>query len=450
MPITELHIEGLRTIQNVHLRLNGLTVLIGDNGSGKSSILEACEILRRTTGPRFLDEFHGIHGGLTALLRQGAKRLSIGLTITPRAGRAKLGDIESIMTDTYELVKYELTLVPTGPFASVHERVSAKFTPQGRRHVTSMGARRKRARSVNEGASGAENLEILFEHEGDNFVFFADRAKWYTSGPEDGRNPFLAELNYGSSDDSYGDIVWTTLHFIGSHLKNFSIHLPFETTPAWAARALDRKSALRSSALLTPADHLEKLGINLASAYHALKNRFGRDHWDKTLEYLRLGLGERIEDVVTWADPGGGNIGLSLKLVGLDLAIPAAQLSDGMLSYLAFVALFRLHTTKPSLVTFDEPDLHLHPHLLMRVLDIFESMARDCPVLLATHSDRLLDGLRDPANSVVLCELDEHGATRLVRPDRHMLERWLERYRGLGDIRAAGHAASVLTKAELS
>ncbi|AGP34006.1 hypothetical protein BE04_47615 [Sorangium cellulosum] len=154
--------------------------------------------------------------------------------------------------------------------------------------------------------------------------------------------------------------------------------------------------------------------------------------------------------MVTWADPGGGNIGLSIKLIGLDLAVPTAQLSDGMLSYLAFVALFRLHTTKPSLVTFDEPALHLHPHLLMRVLDMFESMARDCPVLLATHSDRLLDGLRDPASSVVLCELNERGSTRLVRPDRRVLERWLERYRGLGDIRAAGHAASVLTKVEPS
>ncbi|WP_437308244.1 AAA family ATPase [Sorangium sp. So ce388] len=448
MPITELHIEGLRTLGNVHLRLDGLTVLIGDNGAGKSSILEACEILRRATGPRFIDEFHGIHGGLTALLRQGAKRLTLGVTLTPQTGEAKPEDVESVIAGACELIKYELTLVPTGSFASVHERVSARMSRQGKRYVTSQGARRRRARR--EGGLGEEDLEVLFEHEGDKFVFFADRAQWYTSGPENGRNPLLSELNYSSSDDKYGDIVWTALHAVGHHLKNFSVHLPFETIPAWAARALDRKSALRSSALLTPADRLEKLGLNLASAYHALKNNFGRDHWDKTLGYLRLGLGERIEDVVTWADPGGGNIGLSIKMIGLDLAISTAQLSDGMLSYLAFVALFRLHTTKPSLVAFDEPDLHLHPHLLMRVLDMFESMAHDCPVLLATHSDRLLDGLRDPARSVVLCELDERGATRLVRPDRNVLARWLERYRGLGDIRGAGHAASVLTKVEPS
>jgi hypothetical protein len=54
VPITELRIEGLRTIEKVRLRLDGLTVLIGDNGTGKSSILEACEILRRATGRRFM------------------------------------------------------------------------------------------------------------------------------------------------------------------------------------------------------------------------------------------------------------------------------------------------------------------------------------------------------------------------------------------------------------
>jgi predicted ATPase len=84
----------------------------------------------------------------------------------------------------------------------------------------------------------------------------------------------------------------------------------------------------------------------------------------------------------------------------------------------------------------------------MRVLGFFESMSRDTPVLLATHSDRLLDGLTELAGSVVLCELNEHRATTLVRPNAVALADWLADYRGLGDIRSAGHAASVLTQRE--
>jgi predicted ATPase len=253
-----------------------------------------------------------------------------------------------------------------------------------------------------------------------------------------------------SQKDLYGADVTgeRAVQVIAAALRDIHVHLPFEVMPAWAARALDRKSALRASAPLAPANRLEKLGLNLANAFHALKNNYSPEEWQRTLGYIRLGLGEQIEDISTLADPGGGSIGLSLKRKNLDRQIPASQLSDGMLSYLAFVALFRLQGSRPSLVALDEPDLHLHPRLLMRVLDMFEAMARDFPVLVATHSDRLLDGLSDPARSVVLCELDEKQATRLYRPDPRMLEKWLERYRGLGDIRGAGHEASVLTRKE--
>lgn len=423
MPITELRIEGLRTIEKARLRLDGLTVLIGDNGTGKSSILEACEILRRATGPRFMDEFYGIHGGLTALLRDGAPRLTLGVTVRPVAEEhPNLEDSEC------ERIDYGLTLTPHGAFARIEEDIWVQRRPE---KVVNSGSKGRRAQH------SASSVLTVRRHASKVII---DR----DSHTIDEHVPFLVEANdEGWIDSGYLEGAW-----VAWYLRDIRVHLPFETLPGWAARALDRKSALRSSALLTPATHLEKLGLNLASSYHALKNNFGRAHWDKTLEYIRLGLGERIEDIVTWVDPGGGNIGLSIKLVGLDRPIPSAQLSDGMLSYLAFVALFRLHTTKPSLVAFDEPDLHLHPQLLMRVLDMFESMAREYPVILATHSDRLLDGLRDPAKSVVLCELDERGATRLVRPDAEALAKWLERYRGLGDIRGAGHAASVLTKVE--
>jgi predicted ATPase len=369
MPITELRIEGLRTIEKIRLPLDGLTVLIGENGSGKSSILEACEILRRATGPRFMDELYSIHGGLSGLLRQGAKRLLLGVTLQlDEAERSHDLDLE-----------YDLILVSDGAFATIEEHVRAKV-----KDVTApakIAAGKKKARRAREWITVAQRRA-------DRLYFLGER-EWIELDKD---LPFLAKMteSWLVSGEDGEEGAW----YIAQHLKRMRVHIPFEMTPAWAARALDRKSALRSPSLLTPATHLEKLGLNLASAYHALKNNFGPAHWHDTLTYIRLGLGERIEDVVTWADPGGGHIGLSVRLAGLDRPILSSQISDGMLS------------------------------------------------------DALLDGLKDPAKSVVLCELDERGATRLVRPDAEALARWLERYRGLGDIQSAGHAASVLTKVE--
>ena len=63
--ITQLRIAGMRTIRDLVLDLRGLTVLIGDNGTGKSSILEATELLRQAGKPiAFIpDVLVNAHGG---------------------------------------------------------------------------------------------------------------------------------------------------------------------------------------------------------------------------------------------------------------------------------------------------------------------------------------------------------------------------------------------------
>lgn len=81
--ITQLRIRGLRAIDDVTLDLRGLTVLVGDNGTGKSTILEALEILRQVAKP--LDFVTDVlvkgHGGLRGLLRRGSDELRLGVTI---------------------------------------------------------------------------------------------------------------------------------------------------------------------------------------------------------------------------------------------------------------------------------------------------------------------------------------------------------------------------------
>ncbi len=117
-----------------------------------------------------------------------------------------------------------------------------------------------------------------------------------------------------------------------------------------------------------------------------------------------------------------------------------------MLAYLCWVALYRTSDQNVSLLAFDEPEVHSHPELLARVVGFLEAIAEKRPVIIATRSDRLLDCLSEPARSVVLYETDEELATRLVRPDAERLATWLRDYRGVGDIRGAGHARSVFTR----
>jgi len=62
--ITRICVSGMRVVEDVVLDLKGLTVLIGDNGTGKSTLLEAAEILRQAASPRlFVEDVLGAHGG---------------------------------------------------------------------------------------------------------------------------------------------------------------------------------------------------------------------------------------------------------------------------------------------------------------------------------------------------------------------------------------------------
>lgn len=158
---------------------------------------------------------------------------------------------------------------------------------------------------------------------------------------------------------------------------------------------------------------------------------------------IRLGLGPDV-DVLSPPDAGAGRVGLALMIRGRKRF--AVQLSDGTLSYLALVATVRLSEGR-SMLVLDEPDAHLHPALQARVMTLLDAPAARHPVLVATHSDTLLDCLPNPVASAVICALDETGDTTLARLDQDSFDRWRTEYRGLGQLRADGWLRQIVGSA---
>ena len=137
-----------------------------------------------------------------------------------------------------------------------------------------------------------------------------------------------------------------------------------------------------------------------------------------------------------------------MKLAGSDRWLLASQLSDGMLAYLAIVAMLRLNEHR-SLLAIDEPELHLHPGLLVRVIRAIRSASYQAPVLVATHARRFLDELDEPETTAVLCSRrPEDGATRLLRADPDALAKWLAHYDGLGRMLDEGVESLVMCREE--
>ena len=383
--ITQLRIFGLRVIEDLTLNLHGANVLIGDNGTGKSSILEALELLRQAAKPvsYVTDIIVRAHGGLQPLLRRGAKELRLGVTIEGAGPKLEyefsLGDVGTTPTVLSERVDVHMDSSADAPFRAL-TRVGAEAKVFD--VATATADRDLARRAAQYGADAAQRVPI------------------------DGDRLTLPWLGVNAPSD---------LRRLIEALSRIEVHVPFETRPIWQQRELDIRVGPRWPGVVERSDALERYGLNLANAYQQLRN-LGDDIWSRVLDRARLGLGEDLRDFRLFPS-GRGNIELEV-LFGRAPNKPfrAAALSEGQLSYLAFIALVELNRER-SVLAFDEPELHLHPALLSRVVWMLEQVAETTPIILATHSDRLLDALSDPQRSVVLCNLDSKLAAQLQRPD---------------------------------
>lgn len=385
--VIEVRIQGLRTLADVQLSTHGLTVLVGANGSGKSSILQALEMLRSLPDEQSLRNLVVVHGPPVELLRAGESTLKLGIGF-------------AIESATYW---YGVGLRAHGASWIVeHEHLY-----RGSREKFVVLLRR-------DGASFDQELDPMVGNVGEHA---------------------LALSSFSRHADARAAI---------DALRGIEVHLPFRTSAAWALRAAQLKAGMRDPAMLGPAERLELFGENLAEAFHALRNR-GRKHWDDTLGLVRLGLGPALSDVVVESVARGyGELAVDFDGLG---RIPASGLSDGQLSFLALVAAIRLDR-KRTLLAFDEPDASLHPGTIVRLVELLEAASADQPVVIATQSDRLLDALSEPIDAALICTLDDAWRTRTHRLDAGRYSAWVNGFRGLGDVRAQGDLELLVTPAE--
>jgi len=115
--------------------------------------------------------------------------------------------------------------------------------------------------------------------------------------------------------------------------------------------------------------------------------------------------------------------------------VPATRLSDGTLRYLCLLAIL-CHPEPPPLICLEEPELGLHPDVLLTVAELLVEASERCQLIVTTHSDVLVDAMTDRPESVLVCE-KHNGETALQRLSAEQLKPWLEKYR-LGELWARG------------
>jgi predicted ATPase len=101
------------------------------------------------------------------------------------------------------------------------------------------------------------------------------------------------------------------------------------------------------------------------------------------------------------------------------------QLSEGTLRFLWLASLLQ----SPGLSTItmiDEPEVSLHPELLLLFAELLREASKRTQIIIATHSDSLIRFLRP--EEVVVMDINEGGCASAAWADKLNLEKWLSDY----------------------
>jgi predicted ATPase len=395
--LTKLTIDGFRlwVATTFNFQQGTPTVLIGPNGSGKSTVLEVLAFLSTMASEGLRAAAYEARGGPDDFFRAGADRMRLAAWVTSGSGLPTDPDGGP--------VRYEVCLVRSRAFVLVEsESVSVyeRGLDQAPLDVVDRKPKLCRLRNI---VSGEWDELHADEH---HLLFQMIRQ----------------------------DQHYPTLRHIRDAFSRLRVYPGFSSKPRWALEAHERPLSPRSSVVIQPRDALDASGRGLINALYGLQQN-DEHRWAYLLRQM-MGEFPHFRGLYFPADPGGGKIGLEWvdnRFSGRRLA---DQMSEGMWSFLSLLAAL-LPADPAELIAFDEPDAHLHPSALRRLVGLLEEASSRATVVFTTHSSRVLDELEEPEQSMVICEPTEEG-TSVRELDPEQARAWLDAYDGPSALRERG------------
>jgi len=388
MLIRRLKISGMLSFgpQGIDLPMEPLNVLIGPNGSGKSNFIEALALLQ--AAPRDLSVPVQRMGGISEWLWKGDDAPGQGVVDA--------------------LVSY-----PSGKMPLRHV---VEISQQGERFEV----RDERIEDESPNAGQTKPCFYYRFQRGDPVINdFIDEL----GGPRKERklrrstvHPEGSILSQRDDPDFYPELAW-----LQEQYRRISLYRNWELGPAARLRQPPRADE--------PSTFLTERGENLALLLSKLRGD-SRQALVKSLQQIYDGIADFQVEV------GGGGAELFVVERGAgERYIPASRLSDGTLRYMMLASIL-LDPDPPPLVVIEEPELGLHPGVILGIGEMLIQASERTQLVVTTHSRVLIDALHDYPTSVVVCDKYD-GESDFERLDTKWLQKWLEKY-SLGKLWSAG------------
>ena len=430
--IEEIEINGYRLLNDFKADFNPLTVIIGANAVGKSSLIDCLQLIRLCCNYP-LDNVFAQSSALEYVLTADGQTSALKWELTfhkpdnnqfsffkhdPLVYQAILqSDMQGKIQPQYELLRNRDTQEKYE-----HPLKFLQATPY-RRQLYDMAQRRL----------------ISFDD--------VDEAQTSSAGDIDRADPSSStEAPQPAPQSSQAPmperaLLLSHMRFSNAYPEPYAARLLLSSMAFYPGFDVTRSSALRTRAAeIKPITILSANGDNLGGVLHEILTRYEYKGTAEDLrDFLRVAY-PAFEDInceTTYGAPP--QVLARLREKGASRSTELWELSDGMLRFLC-LATALLNPVSPPLIAIDEPELGLHPGLLPIVADMIKAASERTQVLVTTHSPELLDCF-ELDDIAVMARMEDEMKTLWHRPaGKESLKRMLQQTMGptLGELHRSG------------
>lgn len=363
--IYRLEVENFRTFRKNILNFEKNSVIIGTNSSGKSNLKHLLILLGNLARAQISNAFGpGPYTFRQQLSRPGYRGRAISDTI-----RIKIFlDLKNINSEIPPYACYFL-----------------EFTEKGRNEYSIRGE------TVTAGNDRNDIRDTIFDAGKTDIVIGETKLSLHKRDTV----LFLSRSDYAPNDGFFA-----VIKAIGSFLRKIGA---FQFNPKLIQKPCDNKFDTR----------LDYDGNNLASVLYTLQNEYP-DNFSALIADMRS-FDKSISQIFS-PQMGFEQIGIGIREVGKKGYFTGAQLSDGILVFLAYVTLKHLPEHQ-DIMFFEEPESYVHPHKLENILKIIRDLHdvnSSVQTFITTHSPYLLDCVKEFPEEVIIFDCVD-GWTKTMR-----------------------------------